>query len=204
MKLIEKGFLQRNRRVFLISLIIFVVFSLIGAVFTFYAIGDKYGMISDTINNMTANNTTAVDSAAELTISNETAGLFIHNLASDLIVIAGGLLFSVISVLAVIFNAVSIGSPFGADLLFASAGILPHGIIEYVATIIALASAFNITKLEIAVIKNRSFGNFLTDYRTELKDILVLIIVIVVLLAVAAIIECNVTGLVIGWVYGIA
>lgn len=83
--------------------------------------------------------------------------LFLHNFSADLFVIVGGLLFSVISVLSIIFNAVSIGSSFGMDFTFSAVTILPHGIIEYAASVFSLACAFNITKLEIEMIKNRSF-----------------------------------------------
>lgn len=203
MKLIEKGFLKRNEKVLVISLIIFLVFAFAGAMIAFVSAGDDYGIITRNILNLKETNASVLDSSLDLTIPDETFGFFIHNLTSDLIIIIGGLLFSVISLLVVVYNAIIIGAPFGGDLMFASASILPHGIIEYSASVFALAAAFNITKIEISMIRNRSFKSTLLENKTELKDILAMVIIVVVLLAIAAVIECNVTGLVVKWVYGI-
>lgn len=200
MKLIEKGFIKRNEKVLMIALFIFLAFAFVGAIISFVSIGDNYGALSREMMNI-KDNDAMFDASAEMIMPNETFGLFIHNLETDLIVVAGGLLFSVISVPIVIYNAIIIGAPFGGDFMFASASILPHGIIEYSASVVALAVAFNITKIEIAMIRNKSFKSTLSNHKTELKDILALVIIMIVLLAVAAVIECNVTGLVIGWVY---
>ena len=184
----------------LISLAIFMIFAVGGAVFGFISIGDDYGMISKSIYEMKANGTLSFnETAADL----NTFDLFLHNLTSDLIVIAGGLLFSLISVFAVIFNAASIGAPFGMDLNYFAVTILPHGIIEYSATVIALACAFSITKLEIRMIKQRSFKSVLSESNRELKDILIMIVLVAVLLAVAAVIECNFINPIVKLYFGI-
>ena len=195
-----KEFLKRNRKVLLVSLVIFLIFAVGSAVFTFMVIGDNYGMISHSIYQMKANGTINYnESAAKL----NTFDLFSHNLFSDMMIIAGGLLFSVISVLATIYNALIIGSPFGADFTYFSVTILPHGIIEYGATVFSLACAFNITKLEIKMIKNRSFKNTLKEHEREIKDIMIMIAVVVVLLAIAAVIECNFIELIMKGYFGI-
>ncbi len=93
--------------------------------------------------------------------------------------------------------------PFGTDLTFFSVTILPHGIIEYAASIFSLACAFKITKLEVEMIKTKSFTNVLSEHRRELKDILIMIVVVVVLLAIAAVIECNIVELIVKWYFGI-
>ena len=197
---IMKEFFKRNKKVLLISLIIFLIFAVGAAVFTFVNIGDDYGQITEGFYQAKANGTLSVnESVPEL----NTFDLFLHNLFADLIVIVGGVLFSVISLLLVIFNAVSIGIPFGTDLTFFSVTILPHGIIEYAATIFSLACAFNITKLEIEMIKTRSFTNVLNEHRRELKDILIMFVVVVVLLAITAVIECNIVELIAKWYFGI-
>ena len=195
MKLIEDGFLKRNKKLLVISLAIFLVLAAAGAVTGFIKIGDNYGAISNIIQSENA--TGSIDMSS---FQSETLDLFLHNLFSDIIVVLGGLLFSVISILIIILNAVSIGAPFGADLTFAAVSILPHAIIEYAASVIALAVAFKITILEIGVIKSRGFKDI---SKTDLKDILVLVIVMVIFLAVAAIIECNVTPVIVSWYFGV-
>ena len=195
-----REFFKRNKKVLLISLVIFLIFAVGAAVFTFINIGDHYGQITKGFLQAKANGTLSVNESMPKL---NTFDLFLHNLFADLIVIVGGLLFSVISVLIIIFNAISIGMPFGTDLTFFSVTILPHGIIEYAASIFSLACAFKITKLEVEMIKTKSFTNVLKEHRRELKDILIMIAVVVVLLAVAAVIECNIVELVVKWYFGI-
>ena len=129
--------------------------------------------------------------------------LFFHNLTADFIIILGGILFSIISLIVTVFNGFGIGGPFGVDTMFACASILPHGIIEYTATSLSLAAAFLLTKLEIMMIKNRSIKETINENKVILKDILVLVIVIVVLTGIAAIIEGHLTYLFINLVYGL-
>ena len=193
-----KEFFKRNKKVILVSLIIFILFAVASAITAFIMIGDNYGVISRNITQAIANGTVADDS----NLSMNTLGLFLHNLSANLIIIAGGLLFSVISILVTVFNAVSIGSPFGMDPAYFAPTILPHGIIEYTATVFSLAAAFKITQLEITVIKTRNLRNTLSNHNRELKDILIMIIIIIVLLAIAAVIECNFTINFAMWIFG--
>lgn len=196
MTLIEEGFLERNKKIILISLIIFLVSACGGAIYSNMTIGDQYGLITEKFSN------------TNMTFGNEdigltTDGLFIHNLTANLIQILGGLLFSVISLIVFVYNAISIGSMFGADFTFACLSILPHGIIEYSASVLAFAIALLITKLEIKMIKNRSIRGTLDENRVILKDILVLFIAVVVMLLVAAFIEANITTQVISYYFGL-
>ena len=194
MKIYEKGFFKRNKKVLLVSFLIFLIFSVGGAIYGFLSIGDGYGVLSEGMFNASGNITRTSTFNAES--FSGTINIFTHNLLADSIMILGGIFFSVISVLIAIFNALVIGVPFGGDLTFFSLSVLPHGIIEYSATVVSLAAAFSITKLEIKMIKNRSFKNTLKEHKTELKDILVMIIIVVVLLFIAAIIEVNITPLI--------
>ena len=198
MKLVEKGFLKRNKKIILISLIIFLVFAVSGMLISHMMIGDDEGQITKALLNLPKNET---NQDVDLDISS--LDIFVHNLVANIIIIVGGLFFSIISVLIAAFNAVSIASPFGTDLTFSLVAILPHSIFEYTATVIALAAAFLITKLEIAMIKNRSFKGTLRDSKTELKDILVLVIVMVILLAIAAIIEGHITPIIVRSFFGL-
>ncbi|MDO5819483.1 MAG: stage II sporulation protein M [Methanobrevibacter sp.] len=200
MKLYEKGLFQRNKKFFAIALFLFAASFLMGAAVSYQNIGDQYGMVTKTVSHMVANNQPVLEGIAEM----DTIAFFYHNMVADFIAIAGGFLFSVISVWSVMYNAFLIGSPFGSDFTFAALSILPHGIIEYSASVISLVVAFNITKLEIDMIKNRSFKRILLENKTRLKDILLLTIIVVILLAIAAFIECNITGRIVYWYFGIS
>ena len=197
MKLIEDGFFKRNKKIIIISFVIFILFALAGMIVSNVMAGDQVGKISKAMMKMPKN-----DTGANLDIGMSSLDLFIHNLSVSVIIIVGGILFSVISFLVTVFNAFSIGAPFGSDPVFALVSILPHSIFEYSATTLSLAVAFLITKLEIKMIRQRSFMGTLRESETELKDILVLIIVIVVLLAVAAVIEAYITPMVVKAYFG--
>ncbi len=190
MKLIEDGFFKRNKKIILISFVIFIIFFLAGMIISNILIGDNAGIITQKMSELPKNTTQNVD------VSFSSVDIFIHNITVNIIIIVGGILFSVISVLVTVFNAISIGSPFGTDLTFALVAVLPHSIFEYAATALSLAVAFMLTKLEIAMIRNRSFRGTLAESETELKDILVLIIVVIVLLIIAAIIEGHITPII--------
>lgn len=197
MKLIEDGFFKRNKKIIIISFVIFILFALAGMIVSNMIVGDQVGKISKAMMEMPKNGT-----GANLDIGMSSLDLFIHNFSVSVIIIAGGILFSIISFLVTVFNAFSIGAPFGSDPVFAIVSILPHSIFEYSATTLSLAVAFLITKLEIKMIRQRSFMGTLRESETELKDILVLIIVIVVLLAVAAVIEAYITPMVVKAYFG--
>ena len=197
MKLIEDGFFKRNKKIIIISFVIFILFALAGMIVSNVIVGDQVGKISKAMMEMPKNGT-----GANLDIGMSSLDLFIHNFSVSVIIIAGGILFSIISFLVTVFNAFSIGAPFGSDPVFALVSILPHSMFEYSATTLSLAVAFLITKLEIKMIRQRSFMGTLRESETELKDILVLIIVIVVLLAVAAVIEAYITPMVVKAYFG--
>ncbi len=198
MKLIEKGFLKRNKKFLLAALIIFLIPFFVGAYVGYESVGDNYGMISEAIYNGTQSSQTPV-SFPEF----NSLDLFIHNFFADLMVFFGGLLFSIISVILVAFNAFTIGFPFGTDFLFAAASIIPHSIFEYPASIFALAAAFNITWLEIKMIKNRSVRSVIEENKIVLNDIFTMFVIMVVLLLIAALIEGNITVPFLLWFYGI-
>ncbi len=191
MKLIEDGFFKRNKKILLIALVIFIISAIAGMVITNVLMGDEVGQITSQMSNLPKNET---NQNIDLSISS--FELFIHNITANIIIILGGILFSVISVLITVYNGVSIGSPFGADLTFALVAILPHSVFEYTATILSLAAAFLITQLEIEMIRNRNFRETLKQSETKLKDILTLVIATVILLVIAAIIEGHITPLI--------
>ena len=197
MKLIEDGFINRNRRIILIAIAVMLISAIAGAVIGYLNADGQYNAISNALSSHPEKNST------DDTIKIGAVDLFIHNVTADLMVIVGGVLFSIISVILVIFNGVSIGIPFGIDLPFSLVSILPHGVIEYFAGALALAIAFKITSFEIKIIKNKSLKNTINDNKTYLKDILVILIVMIVLLAIAAIIEAHITPMITEWYFGL-
>lgn len=197
MKLIEKGFFKRNKKFLLAALVIFLVPFFIGAIQAYISIGSDYGYISKVIYSGIQSGKSPMSFPEFSSLD-----LFIHNFFADLLVFFGGLLFSIISVILVVFNAYSIGLPFGSDFLFAATSIIPHSIFEYPASIFALAAAFNITWLEIKMIKNRSIKSVIEENKIILQDIFTMFVIMVVLLFIAALIEGNLTVPIIYWFYG--
>ncbi|WP_407431417.1 stage II sporulation protein M [Methanobrevibacter sp.] len=181
-----KGYFSRNKKVILVALAIFLVFFVIGIIVGNIQTGDNYGSITKELSKSNV-------SIPFSEVSGGAIGLFIHNLSVDLMIFIGGFLFSIISVLLIIFNAVAIGVPFGGDFYFACLSIIPHFIFEYLGgSVFTLTGAFLITKLEIDVIKKRSFKEAVSDSYI-LKDILFSLILTVIFLLIAAVIEAYVT-----------
>ncbi len=197
MKVIEDGFINRNRKIILIALAIMLVSIIAGAAIGYLNANGNYNAISNALSSNPVQNSTNDNIGISATT------LFIHNTVADLIVVIGGLFFSTISVISVIFNGISIGILFGIDLPFAIVSVLPHAVIEYFAGVLALAIAFKITSLEIKIIKNRNLKNTIDDHKTDLKDMLVLLIILIVLLGIAAIIEAYITPMITVWYFGL-
>ena len=195
-----KGYFSRNKKYFLISLSIFAFCFIFGAVVNFIAVGSHYGELSAGLRNMSG-----------ITVSDfgmDGLELFLHNIKVDIITIIGGLFFSIISLIVFFVNAFSIATPFGSDFTFAFVGIVPHGIFEYFASVIALVAAFLITRVEINLIKSLrdkelTVRDVLSDSRPEILDIVFSIILDLVLLVIAALIEANITPRIMLWFYGI-
>ena len=184
-----KGYFSRNKKLILISLVILIVFVIIGAIAGNIFAGEKYGMISKMMSETNK-------SISYSDIAGDAVGLFTHNLFVDLMVFIGGILFSIISLILVIFNAVAIGAPFGSDLYFAMVSVFPHFIFEYVGgSVFSLTGAFLITKLEISAIKKRSVKEAFSDSYI-LKDIIFTLILMVIFLLIAAIIEADATPMI--------
>ncbi len=72
-----REFFKRNKKVLLISLILFLIFAVGAAVFTFINIGDNYGQITHGILQAKANGTLKVDESLPKL---NTFDLFLHNL----------------------------------------------------------------------------------------------------------------------------
>lgn len=195
MKIFEVGFIERNKKVIIIAILIMIVSVIIGATLGYIKNINNLNQISNLLTSNPASN--------NVTTGSSSIFLFTHNLTVDLITIIGGLIFSIFSVLITIFNGITIGTVFGFDLKFACASILPHAIFEYLAGALSLAIAFKLTKIEIEIIKNRNFKNTIKEHHIDFKDILAIFIVMIILLAIAAIIEGHITGAIARLTYGL-
>lgn len=191
LEIFSKGYLKeyfsRNKNLILISFIILIASAFLGVVFSDVIQQYVTQILKEIILSMPENPT----------VYNEATFLFQNNIRANIIIMIGGLLFSIFSILAIIMNGMIIGFTYTlvTPIQFI-VGILPHGIFELPATILSLVGAFIITKLEINLL-NALFKKRLKEEINKsdklVKDIVLTFIIILVLLIIAAIIEAGVT-----------
>lgn len=189
-----KEYLSRNKNLILISFIILIASAFLGVVFCDIIQRYVTEILKEIFLSMPENPT----------VYNEAIFLFQNNIRANIIIMIGGLLFSIFSVLAIIMNGLIIGFTYTlvTPIQFI-VGILPHGIFELPATILSLVGAFIITKLEINLL-NALFKKRLKEEINKsdklVKDIVLTFIIILVLLIIAAIIEAGVTPMLLSMV----
>ena len=197
MNIIDKEFLNRNKKLLLIAFIIVFGSLIIGSIVGYFEAGDSYGEMSEMIAFGHEHNIKTNMSISEnATTASE---YFVHNFMIDIITMLGGILFSIFSIWNVLSSSFIAGHYIGQDFVFGLVSTLPHGIIEYIATVFALTIAFIITRREINILKNRSFDGI----KTDLKDIMILLVLDIIFLAIAAFIEAHVTPGIVSSVFGI-
>lgn len=126
--------------------------------------------------------------------------IFTHNLQSDLIMIFGGVLFSIISIFGMFINGAMLGyvatiTPIFDFLLL----IIPHGIFEIPSWILSLSAAFMITTLIIRLLSSlvsdeKTIKDEINDSKDLIEAIIVSIVLVVILLLIAGFIENFITG----------
>lgn len=197
MNFIDKEFLNRNKKLLLIAFIIVFGSLIVGSIVGYFEAGDSYGEMSEMIAFGHEHNIkTDMGISENATSASE---YFVHNFMVDIITMLGGILFSIFSVWNVLSSSFIAGHYIGQDFVFGLVSTLPHGIIEYMATVFALTIAFIITRREINIIKTRSFDGI----KTDLKDIVILLVLDIIFLAIAAFIEAHVTPGIVSSVFGI-
>ena len=197
MNFIDKEFLNRNKKLLLIAFIIVFGSLIVGSIVGYFEAGDSYGEMSEMIAFGHEHNIkTDMGISENATSASE---YFVHNFMVDIITMIGGILFSIFSVWNVLSSSFIAGHYIGQDFVFGLVSTLPHGIIEYMATVFALTIAFIITRREINIIKTRSFDGI----KTDLKDIVILLVLDIIFLAIAAFIEAHVTPGIVSSVFGI-
>ena len=197
MNFIDKEFLNRNKKLLLIAFIIVFGSLIVGSIVGYFEAGDSYGEMSEMIEFGHEHNIKTNMSLGENATS--ASEYFVHNFMVDIITMIGGILFSIFSVWNVLSSSFIVGHYIGQDFVFGLVSTLPHGIIEYMATVFALTIAFIITRREINIIKTRSFDGI----KTDLKDIVILLVLDIIFLAIAAFIEAHVTPGIVSSVFGI-
>ena len=171
---------------FLLALLLMIAGFLIGLVFA-----DIFQPVMDMLLNNMANSSIPNVSEFQQILSN--------NVKANILVILGGILFSIFSAFSLLLNAILIGYvastiPFARFVLL----VVPHGIFEIPAILLAGSTAFMITHVIIRCIKG-IFSKDLTlreefsKSRNLIEAIIVSIIIILVLLVIAAFIEANIT-----------
>lgn len=197
MNFIDKAFFNRNRKLLLIAFLIVFGSLIVGSIVGYFEAGDNYGEMSEMIAFGHEHNIKTNMSITENAPS--ASEYFVHNFMIDIITILGGILFSIFSVWNVLSSSFIADHYIGQDFVFCLVSTLPHGIIEYMATVFALTIAFIITRREINIIKNKSFAGI----KTDLKDIVILLVLDIIFLAIAAFIEAHVTSGLVSSVFGI-
>lgn len=191
LEIFSKGYLKeyfsRNKNLILISFIILIASAFLGVIFSNVIREFVIKILKEIMLSMPENPT----------VYNEATFLFQNNIRANIIIMLGGLLFSIFSVLAIIMNGLVIGFTYTlvTPVQFI-VGILPHGIFELPATVLSLVGALLITKLEInlldALFKKR-LKEEIAESNYIIKDIILTFLIIVILLIIAAIIEAGVT-----------
>lgn len=120
-----------------------------------------------------------------------TTSLFLNNLKSTFIIYAGGIT-GIFTVIVLFINGLLIGyvvTKYPISIIY----ILPHGIFEIPAIIIAGAAGFRITSMIIRILISLSKGKPINKHYWEFKDSLALFAITIGLLLIAAFIEANIT-----------
>lgn len=182
-----KEYFSRNKTLIIIATLLLIFSSLLGFIFSGVIKAYVIEILKEIILSVPPNPT----------VLEEAQYLFLNNIRANIIIMLGGFLFSTMSVLAVILNGMVIGFTYTlvTPLQFA-VGILPHGIFELPAVILALVGAFKITIMEFnlinALFKHR-LREELANSKTIMKDIVLTFILILILLIIAALIEAGIT-----------
>lgn len=217
------GYFNRNKTIYLIALIIFVVTALIGVIFPIdyeydnmdfdskinsdnllNEVEDSDYHYKDNIGEHYSNNDEVnmqkvkQDLQSQMNF-NEFLNLFIHNFSIDFSVIICGIFLSIPSLFITFVNSVLVGSIFSTvEILVVLFGVLPHGIFEIPSSVISLAGAFMLTKIELnlftaAMSKEKSVSDVSDECKYLFKDVIFSIILVFTFLFLAALIETFIT-----------
>lgn len=184
-KFIEEYF-HRNKNLIILSATIFILSVLLGAIFN----ESIKQLATEIIKKM-------LEEIPMESVSENALNLFINNIIANLTILFGGLLFSILSVFAILVNGLLIGYVYSiATPTIFFVGTIPHGIFEITAIILSLTGAFILTKTELIIIQalfSKRLHEELDNIKVYIKDVVFTIVVTFILLVIAAIIEAAIT-----------
>lgn len=191
-----KGYFHRNKKIFLLAIILFLLLGSIGTIIEPDPLGFDVKNVSE--NVQTDKNADPENYSFEGFIL-----LFIHNFINDLTAVLGGLFLFIPTLYITFINATNMVAIFVKwPPLLILLGVLPHGIFEIPSSIFGIAGGLMLFKLEInvikAIIKSNGVRKAINDSQTLVKDAILTIVIIFVLLLIAALIETFVTPLLLG------
>lgn len=187
-----KGLYNRNKKLLIISTIIFFASLFIG-VFVGY-------FLPDFIGNFVVNTVHQIAGQVKIT----TVSIFMNNLRVALMIYIGGII-GIVPAALLSFNGFILGSLVGysmhsfvvnhssLNLVDILSYIVPHSIFEIPAYIIAGAAGFRLTSIIIDLINSMRGKLYANDDYRKFKDALALLAIAVILLVIAAVIEANFT-----------
>lgn len=125
--------------------------------------------------------------------------IFLNNIQANLLIVTGGIFFSIFSFISLFVNGILIGfvgtlTPTLTFLLY----VLPHGVFELPAIILSFTTALMITKLVIRLLKgivsiNLTLKGQIYMSKDLIKAIVMSLMIMVLLLIIAAFIEVYIT-----------
>ncbi|WP_323736375.1 stage II sporulation protein M [Methanosphaera sp. ISO3-F5] len=187
-----KSFVSRIKYHILLSLLLFVIFLILG----YFYPGVFQPLVMPSVENLH-------NGVQEGTVKLETIPLFINNFSVAANMILSGFYLSTYTVYLLVFNALFIGfSGAITNIKYFLAFTLPHGIIELFAIILSCAAGLRITHALLVLLngiklnmenKSEIFADACNNFVKMFIDVAILIILIVIMLLVAAFIEANLT-----------
>lgn len=206
----QKGYFSRNKKIFIISIILLLLFAFIGYLaydeINVYELDEEYEkeiegrLVSEDEDNfgliVDDNITNALFKDYSISGFSE---LFFHNLSIDLLCIVGGLFLSIPTLITSFINGAMFGAIFAESPLYLVLfGVLPHGIFEIPSSLFALAGGLMLTNVELKLVK----GLFSRKYTVKekyhesaplIKDAILSAFIVFILLFIAAFIETFIT-----------
>ena len=174
------------KKYFLLALLLLVIGFLVGWAFS----GVLKPYMTSIIHNMPNASTSNV---------NEFQQILFNNVKVNILIILGGILFSIFSVFNIVLNGFLIGyvasiAPLAHFVLL----VVPHSIFEIPAMLLACSTAFMITHVIVRCIrgifsKDLTLRKEFSKSMNLIEAIAVSIVLIIILLVIAAFIEANIT-----------
>ena len=186
------GVFKRNKKILALSVAVFFVPLFIG-VLVGYILPDVIGNFLTGLSN---------ELTSQVDIS--TLSIFMHNIRTAFMAYAGGVI-GIGTAVVLSSNGFILGAFLGcfmhggainhaslSPLVFMSY-VVPHGIFEIPALIIASAAGFRLTSIIIDLVNSLRGKPYVNNDYQKFKDSMALLVIAVVLFAIAAVIEANFT-----------